>query len=61
MDDAPRYYGEQLEAATAAALAKPDKIAHEVAVTVRAKLESAQQTVDDAVAQAKAQAESLRK
>lgn len=61
MDDAPRYYGEQLEAATAAALAKPEQIVNEVAETVRAKLESAQATVDGAVAQAKAQAESLRK
>jgi len=61
VDDAPRYFSERLTAAKDAALAAPDKLAQEVAATVKAQLDSAQASVDGALEQAKSQADSLRK
>lgn len=61
MNDAPRYFAEQATAAKDAALAAPDKLAQEVAATVKAQLDSAQANVDGALAQAKTQADSLKK
>ena len=71
IDDAPRYYTERLAALQAAAqqrassavdelIAAPDKLANEVAENVKAALEEAQATVDNAVGQAKAKADDLK-